>query len=104
MTELYFWISAVVVGLILLKAIPAEKLRSANNKMRAKIHGGLLAILYVLIGVMFYIAVYFLCVVLNANEIIRNILTGAVLGAFIGFVPLVDSRYSNGNNNGNKLK
>ena len=103
MNELYFWGSAVVVGLILLKAIPAEKLRSTNNKMREKISGGVLAVLYVLIGVLFFVSTYFLCEILNVNVIAKNVLTGAILGAFIGFIPLVDSRYANNGDKDNKL-
>lgn len=94
MNELYFWGSALIVGLFLLKLVPAEKLKGTNKKMREKIPGFLLAVLYVLIGVLFIAGGYLLCFFLGAPPVVSMIITGALLGAFIGFIPLVDIRHS----------
>ena len=93
MDELYFWGTAVIVGLLLLKLLPASKLSSFNKKMREKIAGPLIAVLYILILVLLFIGVYGICFFLSANVIVTRVLTGAVLGAFIGLIPLVDSRH-----------
>lgn len=92
MDELYFWIAAVVVGFVLLKAIPAKKMAGLNKRMREKIPGFLLAILFILIGAFFIAGIYFLCDFLDTPKVLTRILTGAILGAFIGFIPLVDGR------------
>ena len=94
MDELYFWGSAVIVGLLLLKLLPASKLSSFNKKMREKIAGPLISVLYILIFVLLFIGVYGICYLLSANVTVICILTGAVLGAFIGLIPLVDSRHA----------
>lgn len=94
MNEIYFWVSVFAVGLILLKALPAEKLKATNMKIREKLPGGLVAILYVLIGVCFIGGSFLLCSVLGASTEVKGIVTGAFLGAFIGLIPIVDSRHS----------
>lgn len=99
MNELYFWLSALIVGIVLLKGLPAEKLTGINQKLRSKMNGGLLAVLYVLVGVFLFGGVYLLCLVLSAPTWLTYILSGSVIGAFIGLIPLVDKRHSNNNNN-----
>lgn len=94
MNELYFWGATFVVGLLLLKLLPAEKLKGANRKMREKIPGFLLAVMYVLIGVLLIVGSYLLCFFLNAPAPLTMIIVGSILGAFIGLIPLVDVRHS----------
>lgn len=92
MNELYFWGSTFIVGLVLLKAMPAEKVAGINNKIREKIPGKLLAALYVLTGIFLFAGFYILLTVLEAPSPVKSIVTGTTLGAFIGFIPLVDKR------------
>jgi|GEM_PF-2296402 len=92
MEDLYLWGSAIVVGLLSLKLIPAKKLARANRRMREKIPGMTLAIMYIIICILFFVAAFFLCLTFNAPVIVRNIILGVMLGLFIGFVPLVDKR------------
>lgn len=92
MNELYFWFSALLVGLILLRAMPAEKVTGVNKKIREKIPGALLAALYILTGIFLFAGFYLLLTFVNAPIPVRNIVTGAILGAFIGLIPLVDKR------------
>lgn len=94
MTELYFWLSALIVGIVFLKVLPGEKLSGINRKMREKLPGFLLAVLYILVGVFIFAGVYLLCVVLSAPTWLTYILSGSVLGAFIGLIPIVDSRHA----------
>ncbi len=101
MNELYFWLSALIVGIVLLKGLPAEKLTGINQKLRSKMNGGLLGILYVLTGVFIFAGVYLLCLVLGAPTWLTYILSGSVIGAFIGLIPMVDKRH--GKNDVNKL-
>lgn len=94
MNELYFWGFAVLIGLALLKLIPASSLSTANKKMREKIPGPLLVTLYILFFVLIFSATYIICLLCSAGAVLRNILTGSILGAFIGFIPLVDKKHS----------
>lgn len=99
MNELYFWLSALIVGIVLLKGLPAEKLSGINKKLRAKMNGGLLAVLYVLTGVFIFAGVYLLCLVLGAPTWLTYILSGSVIGVFIGLIPVVDKRHSKDDKN-----
>ena len=92
MEELWFLATAIIVGLISLKLIPAKKLRAANRKMRNVFPGMALAIMYVVIGILFIVGAYFLCEALNTGRVARDIILGVLLGLIIGFVPLVDKR------------
>lgn len=94
MDELYFWGSAVIVGLLLLKLIPASKLSTVNKKMRSKIPGSVLVLLYFLISAFTFVGIYLICLITSANVIITRVLTGSILGAFIGLIPLVDKKHS----------
>lgn len=94
MEELYFWGAAVLVGLLLLKLVPASKLSVANKKMRAKIPGPLLVTSYILFFTLIFSATYVICLLCSANNAVRNILTGSIIGAFIGLIPLVDKKHS----------
>ena len=94
MEDLYLWGTAILVGLASLKLIPAKKLRAANRRMRARIPGMTLAIMYVIICALFFVGAYFLCLAFGAPTVVRNIILGVLLGLFIGFVPLVDRRNS----------
>ena len=94
MTELYFWLSALTVGLVLLRTLPAEKLSAANKKIREHIPGILPTVLYVLAGVFLFAGVYMLCLVLSAPTWLSYILSGSVIGVFIGLIPLVDKKHS----------
>ena len=90
MEELYLWGTAIIVGLLSLKLIPAKKLSNANRRMREKIPGMTLAILYIVVCALFCVGAYFLCLGLHAPVIVRNIIVGFILGLAIGFVPIVD--------------
>lgn len=92
MNELYFWGATFIVGLVLLRAMPAEKVAGVNKKIREKIPGALLAALYILTGILLFAGFYLLLTVIEAPSPIKNIITGAILGAFIGLIPLVDNR------------
>ena len=94
MDELYFWLCAVIVGLLLLKLLPADKLKAANKKMHEKLPSILLTVFYILIFVLLYVAALMLTTVFEAPDAVKNIITGSILGAFIGLIPLVDKRYS----------
>ena len=94
MEELYLWGSAIIVGLLSLKLIPAKKLRGANRRLRSRIPGVTLIILYVIIVALFFVGAYFLCLAANAPVIVRNIILGVLLGLAIGFTPLIDGRYT----------
>ena len=94
MTELYFWLSALTVGLVLLRALPAEKLKATNRKIRERLPGILPTVLYVLTGIFLFAGVYMLCLVLSAPTWLSYILSGSVIGTFIGLIPMVDSRHS----------
>lgn len=94
MTELYFWLSALTVGLVLLRTLPAEKLSGANKKIRERLPGILPTVLYILAGIFIFAGVYMLCLVLSAPAWLSYILSGSVIGAFIGLIPLVDTRHS----------
>lgn len=99
MEELYLWGTAIIVGLASLKLIPAKKLAKANRRMRARIPGVTLIILYVIICTLFLVGAYFLCFALSAPVIVRNIIIGVLIGLAIGLVPLIDGRYSDDDNN-----
>ena len=101
-TDVYLWGTAIVVGLISLKLIPAKKLSSANRRMRARFPGMALAIMYIVICALFFVGTYFICLYFNANEIVRNVILGVLLGLFIGFVPIVDKRNSGEDDEGGK--
>lgn len=92
MEDLYLWGTAILVGLASLKLIPAKKLSKANRRMRARFPGFAIAIMYIIICVLFFVGVFFLCLAFGAPVIVRNIILGVLLGLFIGFVPLVDGR------------
>ena len=92
MEDLYLWGTAILVGLASLKLIPAKKLSKTNRKMREKIPGMALAIMYILICVLFFVGAFFLCLAFKAPVVVRNIILGLLLGLFIGFIPIVDSR------------
>lgn len=94
MEELYLWGSAIVVGLLSLKLIPAKKLKGANRRLRSRIPGVTLIILYVIIVALFFVGAYFLCLAAGAPVIVRNIILGVLLGLAIGFTPLIDGRYT----------
>lgn len=94
MDELYFWLSAVLVGLLLLKLLPAKKLAPLNKKIREKMPGYLIAILYILIFVFLFSGLHGICFLLSAPVVLTHVLTGSVIGAFIGLLPIVDSRHS----------
>ncbi len=94
MTELYFWLSALIVGLVLLRTLPAEKLARTNKKIRERIPGILPTVLYILTAIFIFAGVYMLCLVLSAPTWLSYILSGSVIGTFIGLIPLVDSRHS----------
>lgn len=87
----------------MLKAVPSEKLAGANRKMREKIPGFLLVVLYILSGAFIFGGVYILCHVTNLPVPVTYILSGAVIGAFIGLVPLVDVRNNKDNSLDNKI-
>lgn len=101
MNELYMWATAIVVGFILLKVIPAAKLSRANKKMREKIPGLALIIMYFVIGILIWFGIYVLLSLLNVNEIVRYVISGAIIGAFVGLIPLVDKKNSGDNSNDN---
>lgn len=92
MNELYFWGATFIVGLVLLRAMPAEKVAGVNKKIREKIPGALLAALYILTGILLFAGFYLLLTVVEAPTPVKNIVTGSILGAFIGLIPLVDKR------------
>lgn len=94
MEELYLWGSAIIVGLLSLKLIPAKKLRGANRRLRSRIPGVTLIILYVIIVALFFVGAYFLCLAAGAPVIVRNIILGVLIGLAIGFTPLIDGRYT----------
>ena len=94
MEELYLWGSAIVVGLLSLKLIPAKKLKGANRRLRSRIPGVTLIILYVIIVALFFVGAYFLCLAAGAPVIVRNIILGVLIGLAIGFTPLIDGRYT----------
>ena len=92
MEDIYLWGTAIVIGLLSLWLIPAKKLAGANRRMRARFSGTALAIMYIVIGILFFIGAMGLCIVFNAAPIVRNVILGAVIGLFIGFIPIVDKR------------
>ena len=92
MEDLYLWGTAIIVGLISLKLIPAKKLSAANRRMRARFPGLALAIMYIIICALLFVGAYFLCMSFEVNAIVRNVILGVLLGLFIGFVPIVDKR------------
>ncbi len=94
MEELYLWGSAIVVGLLSLKLIPAKKLKGANRRLRSRIPGVTLIILYVIIVALFFVGAYFLCLAAGAPAVVRNIILGVLIGLAIGFTPLIDGRYT----------
>ena len=94
MDDLYLWGTALVVGLVSLKLIPAKKLSAANRRMRARFPGMAVALMYIIICILFFVGAYFLCMAFNASAVVRNIILGVLLGLFIGFVPIVDKRNS----------
>ena len=83
--EMYLWITAIVVGLASMWLIPAKKLSKLNRRFRDRINGKLLAVL-------FFLGVYVICKAANVNAIARNIMLGALIGLFVGFIPVVDKR------------
>ena len=86
------WATALIVGLASLKLLPAKRLREANLRLRSRLPGIALIILYVVICVLFFVGVFFLCLALGAPEIVRNVILGVLIGLAIGFVPLIDPR------------
>ncbi len=94
MDELYLWGSAIIVGLLSLKLIPAASLKKANVRLRSRIPGVTLIILYVIICALFFVGAYFLCLAFGAPTVVRNIVLGVLIGLAIGFTPLIDGRYS----------
>lgn len=94
MTELYFWGSTFVVGLLLLKLVPAEKLARANRKMRERLPGFLVVIMYIIIGGLFTAGSFLLLSFLGAPTWVTYVITGALVGAFIGLIPLIDPKHS----------
>ena len=104
MEELYFWGTAIIVGLASLKLIPAKKLSAANRRMRERFSGMAVAIMYIIICALFFVGAYFLCVSLEVNAIARNIILGVLLGLFIGFIPIVDKKNSGEDDNDKMLK
>ena len=94
MEELYLWGTAILVGLASLKLIPADKLRRANRRMRSRIPGVAIIVLYFIICALFIVGAFFLCLALNAPTVVRNIIVGVLIGLSIGFTPIIDKRYS----------
>ncbi|MBR6917124.1 MAG: hypothetical protein IKN38_02980 [Clostridia bacterium] len=94
MDDLYLWGTAILVGLVSLKLIPAKRLAAANRRMRSRFSGMALAIMYIMIGILFFVGVYFLCMALDAPAVVRNVILGVILGLFIGFIPIVDKKNS----------
>ncbi len=92
MDELYFWLSAVLVGLIFLKAVPSEKVTGLNLKIHEKIPGRTLSLLYVFGGVLIFAGTFLLLTFVGAPRVVTYLVSGAILGAFIGLIPLVDNR------------
>ena len=104
MEDLYLWGTAILVGLASLKLIPAKKLSAANRRMRERFPGMALAIMYIVICILFFVGAYFLCMALDVNVIVRNVILGVLLGLFIGFVPIVDKRNSEEDDNDKMIK
>ena len=94
MEELYLWGSAVVVGLLSLKLIPAKKLKAANNRMRRRFSGKAIALMYIIFWILIFVGALLICTAVNLNGIAKNIILGVILGAFIGLIPIVDKRNS----------
>ncbi len=94
MDELYLWGSAIIVGLLSLKLIPAQKLKGVNRRLRSRIPGVALILLYVIIVALFFVGAFFLCLALGAPVIVRNIILGVLIGLAIGFTPIIDGRYT----------
>lgn len=92
MDYLYFWGVAIVVGLASSILIPSKKLSSVNRKMREKIPGMALTIMYIVFWILMAVAGFFLCTAFNASVPVRNAILGVILGLFIGFIPIVDRR------------
>ena len=102
MDDLYLWGTAILVGLASLKLIPAKKLRKANRRMRARFSGKVVALMYIAICVLLFLGIHFLCMSLDVNAIVRNVILGVLLGLFIGFIPIVDIRNSVDDEDDNK--
>lgn len=92
--ELYLWGTAVVVGLLSLKLIPAKKLLPVNRRLRGRIPGVALIVLYAVIWALFFVGVYFLCLALSAPVVVRNVILGVMIGLAIGLTPIIDGRYT----------
>ena len=100
MEDLYLWGTAILVGLVSLKLIPAKKLRGANRRMRTRFSGKALAFMYIIICILFFVGAYFLCMAFEVAPIVKNIILGVLLGLFIGFIPIVDGRNSGDDEDG----
>ena len=94
MDELFLWGTAIIVGLLSLKLIPAQKLKGVNRRLRSRIPGVTLIILYVIIVALFFVGAFFICVAAGVPVIVRNIILGVLIGLAIGFTPIIDSRYT----------
>ena len=92
MEEFYLLITAIIVGLVSLKLLPAKKLAAANRRLRARFSGVALIIMYLIICTLFFVGAYFICVYFNAGETVRSIILGVLLGIFIGFSPIIDKK------------
>lgn len=94
MEDLYLWGTAIVVGIAGMVIIPAKKLSKINRRLRSRIPGVTLILLYAIICALFFVSGYFLCLAFKAPLIVRNIVLGVLIGLAIALVPMIDKRNS----------